>query len=58
MTTMMTSRRVAFLRSYGDMIFLLLLLYRPLTARIAIAVVSFLIDTTTTITLIGFFANI
>jgi hypothetical protein len=55
MTTMMTSRRVAFLRSYGDMIFLLL--YIPLTTCIA-AVFSFLINTTTTITLIGFFANI
>jgi hypothetical protein len=40
MTTMMMSRRVAFLRSYGDMIFLLL--YLPLTARIAVAVVLFL----------------
>ena len=38
MTTMMTSRRVAFLRSYGDMIFLLL--YLPLTARIAVVTVA------------------
>ncbi len=53
MTTMMTSRRVAFLRSYGDMIFFLL--YLSFTA---LTTVFSLIDTTATITLIGFLAII